>query len=1403
MNQLQRRRRKFFRKSLLKAIMILIIPPSFFWLLKEIFIPSDTFLKSLGWFGGSAIATWATLVIAWTTDAFGINISQVIGWDVLQIFDAVGKITERTLKGIRDELHIVGRLSRVEIQEIWGQLEQKRPVLIEGKSGCGKSGIAAAIVRKAQGHGIPTLFLDTRHYSEAVIAFGDLEKYVGVTIPLRDCLEKLACNFGDCLLVIDQMDSAIGTRAYQVSTELLAFASSLENVNVVAVSCVSDQSEYQPIRDLSFHTIVSEPLHREKIIALLRQVNITQPSESLVELAQNFFFLSVMMELCEEVDLTQVEGEIALLEKYRRTLQQQEKEDIVSKAVDLAYEHLPVGKRDFRIPQKLDKVLSRLQNCNIIVPVEEGLYRFRHEQLLFYFYALGAIEKAESISEMLTRVAGCYVEMALVWVLRIFYYRRSQRLTTFLETALGQESPLSFYEKAALIDEIAMWTDPGSHQGAVTTIVEIISKDRSLESYFFRHLAEEKNLAWFDPLKRLGIFDVAPTPETSGQIWSPILYLGGIVPQYSKQVTDVAAQLETQNLNVMYELLRVTGQMPPTEVVQMIPVILRWAEQGLPLENTIVDLVAYLTSAEQWETALQLVDLMLRPVIPSGKELDTYSYLQVTSQADIYFTRALVNRVFPLLLHRCPLDILRIAQANLDIATDTTLWGNVYSYHGRRSIEPHVQNLSGGLVDLLIDVTVRALNAVVIADLDQGRSIIQMYLEHPHALRRRIAIHTIRVHTKLLPDLTQRLFTDPRYLDDRSISHEYWLFTHEAFESTSLQIQNVFIESLLNKILQAQAETDNEMRDILCYRRLQQLWAVKDYHLSDKAREVLGNLINDYGEPENPDFLPSFTSDSVETESSRSSEELLDLSVEEILAELKTDFPSGFLKDAIVKSPQHFETLAPRLINAGIDAIYTENALRGFCDAWKSGKAFDWAPVLALCEAVAKTKDEVIEDDERIQGLQFPATYTNWRTSYVGSYNAVAELLEVGVVQDEHSIPNHFLGKVRDILLNLVDVPGYSPEYERRQAANIPYGMMDLAINVPRGKSMRALVHYAFHLARISKDVPDEQRIAGFVCGTLMEPEVTDKFTEKLNKDIDPSLTGHYTLGRYLPNLHYLNANWLLDHLEDIFPRSPEMLEYWEVAWEGYLHCRQFFLDVYEALKPYYNYALERMAVENQRGNEDIYTRGQFAEHLALLYWEGIETLAQPDSLIPMFFDCASDQERYAFVNSIAAWINKHKPEADSVKWQRVKSLWETRFEVFQRIIEYPDALKNYRQELRAFGTWLPLIPDDLADYYEGLTWALLASENGEIHQQFEFITSLADTHLGFVVTLLKELVQQDRDRWFWLEPKLQTGVRNILESALHSDNTQAKNDAVEIINAFGANDNDRYKDLLDSLKPF
>jgi hypothetical protein len=291
-------------------------------------------------------------------------------------------------------------------------------------------------------------------------------------------------------------------------------------------------------------------------------------------------------------------------------------------------------------------------------------------------------------------------------------------------------------------------------------------------------------------------------------------------------------------------------------------------------------------------------------------------------------------------------------------------------------------------------------------------------------------------------------------------------------------------------------------------------------------------------------------------------------------------------------------------------------------------------------------------------------------------------------------------------------------------------------------------------------------------------------------------LAVHSLFGKYLPNLHYLDKEWVVAHLEDIFPRQPEMSDYWQAAWDGYLFGSRFYGYLYEILRPYYRYAIEQMALGPQGKAGSELSRGRLASHLAALYWRGIETLEGDDSLIVLFFDSAPDEVRAGFVTGLGVALKGVKPSADSDEWLRAKVLWEVRFRMIGgEIAERERQLTGFTKELGAFTGWVPLIPEDLGDFYPMIEQSGLVSENWDAIRLLEFLSSVAGNHAPFVFSCLEKLVRQDRGSWF-LATEYDT-VRAILETAMNSGDEQARSCAVRVINLFGERGDERYRDLL------
>lgn len=954
----------------------------------------------------------------------------------------------------------------------------------------------------------------------------------------------------------------------------------------------------------------------------------------------------------------------------------------------------------------------------------------------------------------------------------------------------------TFFEIAEQLDTLIPLQTPTPKQ--MEEMMRLV-EDEALERYFFRHLATSGNLGWFEPLRQRGFFDTPPEPiEREGAIsyprWPALWYLVAIAPDLPEKVVEVAEQIRTRNLFVMLDLVRAAWSMPPVQAVRMVPLIVRWADEGMKVEESAVSLATYLAQKDQWEAALALVNLILstqeQQVSEEAKQSSLF-FPRAVSKAESYFVQKFVERDLAFFIEHRPLEVLRIVQRNLERAVEIEERdGRDLSWIWRPAIEPHEQNWGfGEIKDLLVGAAVQTLSAVVRSVPGQGRTILEAYLDHHYSIFRRLAIHTIRLNADLWPDLLEHLFTDRKYLEDTEVYHEYWMLMHDVYDSLPASVRNSFVERLLNKLLQKQR-----------YPLLELLWAIRDSISSDEHRMVLEELKNEYGEPDYPSFL-SYSSKLVVSVSPKTPEELSKMPPEEILVELRKELPfEGFgepdqhgladvMKAAVASTPQHFAPIAPDLLGPDIPRTYTHHALWGFREAWKEGKPFDWEPVLELCDKVSRTSEEAHES-----GKPLDMSPGYWRTTYASARSAIADLLEAGVVRDDNAIPHRFLDQVRDILIVLTDDPNPSPEYERKWGIEHPSGILGLALNVTRGKAVEGLMHYALHIARVSAQEQKAVEVP-FPPGSRMEGVVKDKLTEKLDKQADPSLAVHSLFGQYFPNLHYLDREWVVAHLEDIFPRRPEMSAYWEAAWDGYLFRSDFFGYLYEILKPYYRYAIEQMALGTQGKARSDLSRMRLARHLALVYWHGIETLEGDDSLTPLFFDSAPDEIRAEFVAGLGAALREVKPSADSEEWLRVRALWEARVRTVGEIVEREGHLTGFIKELGAFTDWVPFIPEDFENFYPMIEVSALASENGAAIRLLEFLSSVAEDHAAFVVSLLEKLLQQERAAWFLATESDE--VRTILEVAMSSGDEQARSCAVRVINLFGERGDERYRGLL------
>jgi hypothetical protein len=149
---------------------------------------------------------------------------------------------------------------------------------------------------------------------------------------------------------------------------------------------------------------------------------------------------------------------------------------------------------------------------------------------------------------------------------------------------------------------------------------------------------------------------------------------------------------------------------------------------------------------------------------------------------------------------------------------------------------------------------------------------------------------------------------------------------------------------------------------------------------------------------------------------------------------------------------------------------------------------------------------------------------------------------------------------------------------------------------------MRRNMHLSLRIARINSKK-----------GIKKEPKWEGKYKNKYDEMLDKEVIEAYTnLGRYLPNLSYLDKSWVNDNVEKLASESGG--RYWEAFMDGYLSIGKVYDDLYELMKPHYQYGISYNFKEKRN-------REHLIQHICIGYFRDHEKLDEPDSLFRKIID--------------------------------------------------------------------------------------------------------------------------------------------------------------------------------------
>ncbi|MDE0555300.1 MAG: hypothetical protein OXI24_13845 [Candidatus Poribacteria bacterium] len=366
------------------------------------------------------------------------------------------------------------------------------------------------------------------------------------------------------------------------------------------------------------------------------------------------------------------------------------------------------------------------------------------------------------------------------------------------------------------------------------------------------------------------------------------------------------------------------------------------------------------------------------------------------------------------------------------------------------------------------------------------------------------------------------------------------------------------------------------------------------------------------------------------------------------------------LEKCVKASPQKFtDNLQPFEY---VSSFYQSSLLHGFLKAWRNEKPFDW---FALLKFTCK-----ILSFEHFWSVQYKVgfNYRNWILS------TVADLIREGTKDDKHGFDVQFLPLAEEILLILVE--------KAEPSIFAPKDSSLDALSSDRGKVFSAMINYALRFARINEDKLD---------GCRWTQSIKADFTKRLDRSVELSLEFSYTLGFYLPNLLYLDEQWVVGNIDRIFPQQNE--DHWQAAFSGCLLSSRYpHANLYVWLKTNGHY---RKALNANFADKE--TQGRLVRHLCVGWIKDWETFDDETSLIYQLINSRNPNFLSAVVHFFLREGETLSQSSDSEKiktYEKVKTKVRPAWRALFKALSRNSNEVAYQRILSPLSAWVGLVDE-------------------------------------------------------------------------------------------------------------
>ena len=986
----------------------------------------------------------------------------------------------------------------------------------------------------------------------------------------------------------------------------------------------------------------------------------------------------------------------------------------------------------------------------------------------------------------------------------------------------------TFYKNAQILK--GPKENPSPSKKDIHMVLEHLEDD-SLRRYFFDDL---DNPAWVSPLHNANFFiSHIPSPKEDSNnpgffsfpMWFAGEYLNRLAAQFPNVVKDVARHIDTNNARAIRTMLEAIRKIPPEDTAQIVGVFGQWFKTpfaaSMMLAHEMGLILEHLSKGGQVEAALYVLNILLEPI--PNKDRFKEGKIVAGTLHDLYWLNEAFTHNLPFLFEIDSIAVADILEKRLIEAIDLEVDPHIpeekypaYSYW-RLNIRPDLGlGQPRDFKDLLVNILIRSLEV----SCEQGRAeimdILSKYLDSPYVILKRIAVYLLRIKGNQYPDLVETTYRTWKTKGWVGGSDEFEHFLDAQFGVLPSRTQEEVIKAIY------QYEDEDEFAE-WAGRAIEQSpdnfagiskeekktsfaeeYEFRQLHrfaqwLTGGAKKRYEEISVKYEKPA-PRLESGVVTTSWETEQSPIKiDELGKKTVCEVIQYLVDFTPEGesfrtpsreglaqVLRTEITNRLEEFVENSSLFIRDDLPFIYHENYLRALDDAIKAGLQIRITKTLELCEFILDMHEDNFEKQQYESGLSHAKL-------------AVAHFLEQFLRTKEPYADKEALDRIGQIILLLgkeeddsyldKKVDEQNPNELDTRTLNTNLDAATQSLNSIRGVAMHCLISFALYSERKRKDDGGEKDTP------VMVSLAKNSLTEKLDKNIEPSLAVHSVLGWYFPQLMYLDKAWSTENLERIFPLRQEGLQYWIAAWSAYVRFSDVYNNVFPYLIEHYKIAIELLPQQKTQAYDRIDER--LSEHLLKAFLFDLIDIESEDELLKSYFEKSSDEVRAHGIFWLSQVLGKQKPSVDDKVWIRIWNLWQW------RVDEVSKAEDNdkYQNEITSYSRLLENVPIELDVLRPVLSQMIKFKDDGyfTVFLILNYLAANAEKHLKDAVDLLLEVIQ--KKQLLYLADGDRENIRFIFEQVKNIDDVEVKQKAVEIINILGERGDYEWAKFLDAIE--